>query len=55
MAKRCMDTRKATEGNGGVLLVRWSYPTELDAVGMHLFVIAADIGEKCGLDRGQCL
>ena len=49
MAKRCMDTRRAIEGNGGVLSVRWSWPTELDAVDMRLFVIAADIGEKFGL------
>ena len=44
-----MDTRKATEETGDVLLVRWRYPTEPDAVDMPKSVIAANICEKCGL------
>jgi len=44
-----MDTRKATEETGDVLLVRWRYPTEPDAVGMAISTIAANICKKSGL------
>jgi len=44
-----VDTRKATEETGDVLLVRWRYPTEPDAVDMPISAIAANICEKCGL------
>jgi hypothetical protein len=44
-----MDTRKATEETGDVLLVRWRYPTEPDAVDIPISAIAANICEKCGL------
>jgi hypothetical protein len=43
-----VDTRKATEETGDVLLVRWRYPTEPDAVDMPISAIAANICEKCG-------
>jgi hypothetical protein len=49
IAQMGMDTRKATEETGDVLLVRWRYPTEPDAVGMPISAIAANICEKCGL------
>jgi hypothetical protein len=48
-----MDTRKATEETGDVLLVRWRYPTEPDAVDMPISAIAANSCEKCGLSRDR--
>ena len=49
-----MDTRKATEEIENVLLVRWRYPTEPDAVDMAISTIAANICEKCGLKLRKC-
>jgi hypothetical protein len=44
-----VDTRKATEETGDVLLVRRRYPIEPDAVDIPISAIAANICEKCRL------
>lgn len=49
IAQMGMATRKATEETGDVLLVRWRYPTEPDAVDMSISAIAVNICEKYGL------
>jgi vacuolar-type H+-ATPase subunit H len=53
-----MDTKKATEETGDVpttclLLGRWRYPTEPDAVDISISAIAVNICEKSGLERNK--